>query len=265
MRLIVTLLALICFCLAFIGCSGENAANKASSSPAPQAKPPGTREPVLVELFTSEGCGNCPPADAQLAFLDEKQPVQSAEVITLGYHVDYFNARGWKDEYSSPVYTERQNRYAKRWSLDSVFTPQMIVDGQTQFIGSDARKATDAITKAAIPTKAKVDVRVNENRVEINIENIPTHGASGVFLAAAENNLISEVKAGSNGGKTLRHISVVRGLAEISPLLANQNSFKTTAEVKPEPKWKVENLKYVVFIQESGSGKVIAVGQGKAK
>ncbi len=258
------ILTLCGICLVFAGCSGETPANKATASPAPQAKAPGTREPVLVELFTSEGCGNCPPADAQLAFLNTTQPVEGAEVITLGFHVDYFNDRGWKDEYSSAVFTERQNKYARRLKLDSIYTPQMIVDGQKQFIGSDRPKAVDVIAKAAIPVKGNVVVELRDKkRVEIDVQGIAKHEAATVYLAATEDNLVSNVKAGNNNGKTLKHVSVVRGFAEIAALTPTQGGMKTSVDLKLDPKWKVDNLRYVVFVQENESGRVIAVGRTK--
>ena len=262
----IAVLLLFCFCLAFAGCSGEDASsNKQAASPAPPVKPAGTREPVLVELFTSEGCGNCPPADAELALLDTEQPVSGAEVITLGFHVDYFNDRGWKDEFSAPLFTERQNKYARLWKLDSVYTPQMIVDGQKQFVGSDARQAEDVITKAAVPPKANVEVELNGKRVEINVQNISKHEAATVYLAAAEDNIVTNVKAGNNNGKTLKHTSVVRALAEIATLTSNQSGMKTSVDIKPDPKWKKENTRYVVFVQENESGRVIAAGRTKSK
>ena len=222
--------ALICLSLAFSGCSGEDTANKPAASPTPQSKPAGTREPVLVELFTSEGCGNCPPADAQLVFLGMQQPVQEAEVITLGFHVDYFNDRGWKDEYSSPLFTDRQNKYSRRLNLDSIYTPQKIVDGQAQFVGSDGRKAADVISKAAVPSKGNVDLELNDQRLEVNVQNISKHEASTVYLAATEDNIVSNVKAGNNSGKTLKHASVVRGFAEISALTSGQSGLKTSVD-----------------------------------
>ena len=261
---------LFCICFVFAGCSSEKVSdeklsNKGPEPPAPTAKPAGTREPVLVELFTSEGCGNCPPADAELALLDSAQPVQGAEVIALGFHVDYFNDRGWKDEYSSSQFTDRQNKYARLWKLDSIYTPQMIVDGQKQFVGSDGRQAADVIAKAAVPAKANVDVALNEKRVEINVQNIAKHEVATVYLAATEDNLVTNVKAGNNSGKTLKHVSVVRGFAEIAALSPTQSGMKTSVDIKPDPKWKKENTRYVVFVQENDSGRVIALGRTNTK
>ena len=262
----ITGLLVISFCLATAGCSAVDTTNKAPDPPPqPSAKPAGVREPVLVELFTSEGCANCPPADTELALLDSSQPVQGAEVIALGFHIDYFNDRGWKDEYSSASFTERQNKYARLWKLDSVYTPQMIVDGQKEFVGSDARQAQDVIAKAAVSAKGNVDVELNDKRVEINVRNISKHDAATVYLAAAEDNLFTNVKAGNNSGKMLKHVSVVRALAEIATLSPTQSGMKTSVDITPDPKWKKENTRYIVFVQENANGHVVAVGRTKSK
>src|SRR5215468_4014633 len=118
----------------------------------------GVRSPVVVELFTSEGCSSCPPADAVLAQLQQTQPVAGAEVIALGEHVDYWNYIGWSDPFSAPVFSQRQNDYTNAFGAFSVYTPQMVVDGQTEFVGSKMSKALDAIAKAARAPKAKVQL-----------------------------------------------------------------------------------------------------------
>src|SRR5271156_755851 len=114
------------------------------------------RTPVLVELFTSEGCSSCPPADALLAKLDRDQPIQNAEIIILGEHVDYWDNLGWHDRFSSHEYTDRQTEYCARLSVEGPYTPQMIVDGTDQFVGSDAAHARRAIQHAAQTAKIKL-------------------------------------------------------------------------------------------------------------
>jgi len=116
------------------------------SSPAARAT---STTPVLVELFTSEGCSDCPPADAVLEKLIATQPVAGAEVIGLGQHVTYWDELGWKDRFSSATLTNRQNVYGASFALESVYTPQMIVDGRAQFVGSDGNVARKAIERAS--------------------------------------------------------------------------------------------------------------------
>src|SRR5713226_3458059 len=122
----------------------------AASIPVGPSRADTPRSPVLVELFTSEGCSSCPPADALLEKLDRAQPVAGAHIIALSEHVDYWNSIGWADPYSSPAFSARQQMYAKRFGIDGPYTPQMVVDGRAEFVGSDGRKAESAI-RSAIP------------------------------------------------------------------------------------------------------------------
>src|SRR5215831_14975386 len=128
-----------------------------AASPSPQAAPP---VPILVELFTSEGCSDCPPADAVLERLIATQPVVGADVNGLGQHVDYWDELGWKDRFSSAALTNRQRVYGASFALESVYTPQMIVDGRAQFVGSDARAATRAIERAIAAPHGLVTIDV---------------------------------------------------------------------------------------------------------
>src|SRR5579864_9779739 len=116
------------------------------------------RTPVLVELFTSEGCSDCPPADALLGKLDRSQPVRNAQLVVLSEHVDYWNDIGWKDPYSSHEFSVRQGDYAHRFRLDGPYTPQMVVDGEAQFVGSDERRAIEVIEGAAKTEKIPVSL-----------------------------------------------------------------------------------------------------------
>lgn len=250
--------------ISFAGCASQYAENMDPPKSRPPAETSLTAQPVLVELFTSEGCSSCPPADKALTFLDKQQPVTNAEVITLAFHVDYWDRLGWKDAFSSPQFSERQETYTRAMKLDSNYTPQMVVDGAQQFVGSNTGIATDAITKASATKKGKVELNLSESTVKIDIDGIPKHEAATVYLAAAEDNISTNVRAGENSGKTLAHTSIVRKLEDVGPLSASESNYRTTVELPMDAGWKKENLKYVVFVQENASRKILAVGRLKA-
>src|SRR5215469_7183909 len=128
--------------------------HRASAASAPIA-----RKAVVVELFTSEGCSSCPPADELLGRLRQEKLADGLEVIPLGLHVDYWNFQGWTDRFSSSDYTDRQNKYAARFATEGPYTPQMVVDGDQQFVGNDSSRARQAILKAAgTPESATVEI-----------------------------------------------------------------------------------------------------------
>jgi len=220
---------------------------------------------VLVELFTSEGCSSCPPADKNLAFIEKEQPYMQAEVVTLAFHVDYWDYIGWQDVFASPLFTKRQEIYSQKLKLDSTYTPQMIVDGKTQFVGSDAGKAANAIVLAAKDEKANVEILPENNKFKIRISDIPKHENATVYLAISENNLASSVKNGENSGRKLEHSSVVRELKAIGNIAPEQSSFENEAVVEINKDWKKEDVKFVVFVQENESRKIIGVSRINAR
>ena len=219
------------------------------------------RQPVMVELFTSEGCSSCPPADRQLIFLEKQQPVTQAEIITLAFHVDYWNQLGWKDEYSTAAYSDRQRTYASKFESDQVYTPQMVVDGSAEFVGSNGEKASKAITNAVKVEKGKVEASVTGDDLKVSISGLPKHGAARVFLAIAEDGIVTDVKRGENAGNKLPHISIVRELKEIAAVDAGEVSKIAEVKIQTLPAWNRGNLKFIVFVQEDESRKVIAVGK----
>ncbi|MCY7375608.1 MAG: DUF1223 domain-containing protein [Pyrinomonadaceae bacterium] len=219
------------------------------------------KKPVLVELFTSEGCSSCPPADVNLSRIEKEQPVADVEVITLSLHVDYWNSLGWKDEFSSPIYSRRQQIYSQALKLDSNYTPQMIVDGRTEFVGSNEEKTNKAIAEAAKNQKATVEILQDADKFKIKLSDIPTHETATVFLAVAEDNLASNVRRGENSGRRLAHTSVVRELISLGTLTAEQKTLEVETALQIQSNWKRENLKIVVFVQENVSRKVLGVNQ----
>ena len=225
--------------------------------------------PVLVELFTSEGCSSCPPADILLALLERLQPVPNAQIITLSEHVDYWNYLGWKDPYSSAQFSNRQGEYSRALRQATVLTPQMVVDGREVFVGSDGPRARQAVARAAEAPKANIritrpreDAGSPDNTVPltITVEGLPdtTHGRVEVMLAVREHNLQNSVRRGENAGKELKHQSVVRHLSRVGtvhPRKEQDTSIEVSVELDPE--WNRNHLQAVVFLQERKTRRVV--------
>jgi hypothetical protein len=225
------------------------------------------RTPVLVELFTSEGCSTCPPADTLLAKLERVQPVNGAEIIVLGEHVDYWDGQGWHDRFSSHQFTERQNEYCGRLHVDNSYTPQMIVDGTDQFVGHDAIHAINAIQHAAQIPKIKLILSqpvVDGQKVSASVSS-PAATATkkaDLYVALVDPKDTTEVRGGENGGHRLQHVGVVRSLQRVGKLKdlgAGPVSFNLNAPADARP----GEMRVVVFAQESGQGAVLgAVSTG---
>jgi hypothetical protein len=187
--------------------------------------------------------------------------VAQAEIVTLALHVDYWNYLGWKDEFSSSLFSQRQEIYAQKLKLNSTYTPQMIVDGTAEFNGSDAGKAVNAIMEAAKTQKANVEISRIGEKIKIKITNLSKHTDATVYLAIAEDNLFTNVKRGENSGRKLEHVSVARELKSIGLIDAKSNVFETETIFSVQPNWKSENLKLIVFIQENNSRKILGVNR----
>jgi len=238
--------------------------NAASAS----GQPDGNPRPVVVELFTSEGCSSCPPADALLKRMSEQQPVEGVQIIALEEHVDYWNHLGWADPFSSDAFSRRQDEYARTFGNDGVYTPQIVVDGQFELVGSRGAEARETIQKAASLPKLEVKVNAGPNSgtekatVEIQIRNplgLKLHDAPELWAAVTETNLQSNVKAGENSGELLRHAAVVRSLRKVDTL-KDPSGYQHNVEFPLDSKWKKENLSIVVFVTEKNSRKIIGAG-----
>jgi hypothetical protein len=220
---------------------------------------------VVVELFTSEGCSSCPPADALLKEISEKQPVPGAQVVALEEHVDYWNHLGWRDPYSTVEFSQRQSDYAHVFGTDGVYTPQMIVDGQTELVGSRGAAAREAIQKAANRPKAEITLVGGMNSssdkptISVQIKNpgdTSLHGETELWIAVTEKGLQTEVKAGENSGETLKHAAVVRSLRKIENL-RDLSGYDREVQIATSPGWKKGNLVVVVFLAEKNSRKIV--------
>jgi hypothetical protein len=213
------------------------------------------RKVVVVELFTSEGCSSCPPADALLGRLRQEKFADGLEVVPLGLHVDYWNYQGWTDRFSSGAYTRRQQKYADRFRIEGPYTPQMVVDGEWQFTGSDALRARQAILQAAQrPQPAQIQISsANPDNLKVQVR--AQGGVSDdVLLAVTEDNLASKVHAGENGGRELHHWAVVRELRSLGRL--HDGSFETAVPLKLQKDWKREDLRIVIFVQDPATGRI---------
>jgi hypothetical protein len=223
--------------------------------------PQTNRTPVLVELFTSEGCSTCPPADTLLAKLERVQPVDGAQIIVLGEHVDYWDGQGWHDRFSSHQYTERQNEYCGRLHVDNSYTPQMIVDGTDQFVGHDAIHAVSAIQHAVQIPKTKLILSqpvVDAHKVSASVSSPApmTTKKADLYAALVDPKDTTEVRGGENGGHQLHHVGVVRSLQRVGKLKdlgAGPVSFSLNAPADAKP----GEMRVVVFAQESGQGAVL--------
>ena len=236
----------------------------AAASPGPPRSDAGNRVPVLVELFTSEGCSSCPPADSLLANLEKAQPVAGATVIVLSEHVTYWDEGGWRDPFSSEELTSRQRSYARQFGIASVYTPQMVVDGQAQFVGSNGREAHRAIEKAARQAKTAVNVEaVDRSDAKVNVEvSFRSQGGSAatVYVALAEVRAESQVGNGENSGRRLQHVSVARALVLAGTVKAGETFSKQISLSIPAGAGK-DGLRVVAFVQERSSGRVLGVTQ----
>lgn len=231
------------------------------------------RVPVVVELFTSEGCSSCPPADEVLAKLARMQNISNARVIVLGEHVDYWNNLGWVDPFSSPQFRARQNDYAQAFKVDSVYTPQMVVNGRAEFTGDDMNRAVSEIGRAAAQPSATVTLKATRSATDqelfdlaVNIRDLPSINIRGkrgvapvdVFLAVTEDNLVTEVQRGENAGHSLRHAAVVRSfgvIGNMDPREKSEVSLRPTLKIPGN--WKRKDLHAVVFVQDRSTRRIL--------
>lgn len=241
----------------------KNVVKATNSEVSTQAGKTPATSAVLVELFTSEGCSTCPPADKLLTELDENQPVNGAQVIALSEHVDYWNRLGWKDPFSSAQFTERQTAYSRTLRVEDIYTPQMIVDGQNQFVGNQRATALEAIARAAQSPKASIAAAVkssaaNSIMLSIQVSDVPDVSRgdrADVLLAITESGLMSNVARGENAGRRLTHSAVTRRMVKVGTI--EGKAFNVEQAVHLESVWKRARLRAVVFVQERGSRRIL--------
>jgi hypothetical protein len=248
---------------------GAEGSAEASPMTVTNAAPPGKTEPsavpVLVELFTSEGCSSCPPADSVLAGLERTQSVNGARVVPLGLHVDYWDGIGWPDPFSSAQATQRQRAYAPLGS--GSYTPQAVIDGRAETIGSRKGMVEQAIAEAAKRPHAAVGIKLAPRtdpasplEVTLDIGALPagSAGDAEVLVALTQNAVRVDVKRGENAGKVLEHTAVARQLVVAGPTPAAGGSLK--ASLKVPPGMAPKELRVLAFVQEHASRHILGTG-----
>jgi hypothetical protein len=240
---------------------GKTAAAEASSP---------TVHPLLVELFTSEGCSSCPPADVLLQSMDTSEPVPGAQLIVLSEHVDYWDHDGWKDPNSSSALTDRQNDYVRALGLKTAYTPQMIVDGTRELRLGDRQQMGKVLQDAVVTPKVSVRIgavtvdagspTVLRTRIETD-GNSDKHNAD-VYVVVALDHVESQVLHGENGGRHLTHVAVVVELKKIGTLPKGKR-FDEAVQLNLKPGTDPKNVRVVAFVQESGPGKILGAALRK--
>ncbi len=254
------------------------------------------RQAVFVELFTSQGCSSCPPADKVLRRLLKEGSVDGVQVVAIGEHVDYWNRLGWKDPFSSAQFSRRQSEYARFWNSSSIYTPQMVVDGRYQFVGSSYSRALAAIKQAAghrAAAKIGLSFKSTEQRrqpsrsddgssngngsshavadsavdsfadptvaLQVTVQPYKKISAARLYVAVAERDLVTNVRSGENAGRQLKYGSVLRLLKPVTDLeIEKEATFSSQIELKRQ--WKRKNLLYISFAQSLQDGHIIAIG-----
>jgi hypothetical protein len=216
---------------------------------------------VLVELFTSEGCSSCPPADALLRQVNGTQTSEGQLIVGISEHVTYWNSLGWSDPFASSAYTDRQDAYSQRFHLDGVYTPQMVINGTEQIVGSDRAALLQAVHKEQEqePRMTLRILSVEAGRSVLNVHfsaggELPAHGVDLIAVLADDSDR-SSVLHGENSGRTLAHVAVARSISRIAKL---QNAGEGTAQIPiPSSFQALPGHHLILFAQTPGNGRVL--------
>ena len=220
---------------------------------------------AVVELFTSEGCSSCPPADVLIAKIDREY--KNRPVYILAYHVDYWNRLGWKDKFSDARYSARQRQYANWLSLNSVYTPQIVVNGAREFIGSEERTLRSAI-QHALANKATHSLQISiakqtGNNLTLNYTTDLKASDYELVVATINPNSVSKIGNGENKGKTLSHVQIVSDYKKFS--LNGKTSGHINLTAKGSATKPLNPIEIIAFLQNSKTGKIIAAARATDK
>jgi hypothetical protein len=237
----------------------------------PSVPAPSDDAVVVAELFTSEGCSSCPPADEVLSRL-VREPLGATVVLGLGEHVDYWDRLGWRDPFSSSAFSNRQSEYHDRvFRTRAIYTPELVVDGQFEAVGSDVSAVRRAIANAARVPKALIELAASPadaGHLSIHVQaTLPSVVAirerADVIVALTQDHLTNDVPRGENGGRRLAHSAVVRSLTALGTLKPPAQTFETTVTVPVESEWNLDDLKIIGLLQERGSRRIVGAGSAR--
>lgn len=216
---------------------------------------------VILELFTSQGCSSCPPADRLLARLGEEEALDGRRLVPLSFHVDYWNYIGWRDPFSSENWSKRQQRYGRAFALGTIYTPQLVINGRSELVGSSEAKVRREIARDEVARNTgRVSLTVEEarpGRLRLNVAGSldrPADSPVEALIAVFETGLVTEVGRGENARKTLRNEYVVRRLAPAFTVAAASSSGRTEdLEIELDPAWELDNLGVAAFLQDTAT------------
>jgi hypothetical protein len=217
---------------------------------------------VLVELFTSEGCSSCPPADELLREVNQQKSSEGQIIIGLSEHVSYWNGLGWKDPFSSDQYTNRQNGYSAKFHTEGPYTPQMVVNGREQFVGSDRGKLREALADESRRKQVQlhiVQAKLGDSALTFSYsaQDLSVNSPLQLMAAIVDDTDRSSVQRGENSGRSLQHVFVVRALASVATLRSDET--KTVTLPLPPGFQSTQAHHLVLFAQEKGLGAVLGI------
>ncbi len=209
---------------------------------------------AVVELFTSEGCSSCPPADALIARLQKESA--GKPIYILAFHVDYWNRLGWKDVFSDASYSQRQQQYSKWLNSSEVYTPQAIVNGRTEFVGSEENTLRSAL-KTGLMAGAKNGIVLNNlkssgDKINLQYQTEGETNNSSLVIALIEKNATTKVGRGENAGRSLSHVQIVRKLQSV--MLRNNPSGSVSIAIPVG--FNAESFEAIAFIQNNTNGMI---------
>ncbi|MEU4555692.1 hypothetical protein EV382_1599 [Micromonospora violae] len=211
---------------------------------------------AVVEMFTSQGCNSCPPAEELLSELERDARDRGQNVFALGFHVDYWDDLGWPDQFAAPAYTARQGAYARAFGSGRLYTPQMVVNGTVEFVGSDRRRAASAImsamaSTATTPLTLSVGT-LGDGRVLLDYRTERPPQRAVLHAAVVERGLDSEIARGENAGRTLRQDNVVRAFRSVA-----LDAERGQVELTTPPGFDPQRASVIGFVQENGDRAIV--------